>query len=917
MIKINPIPESGVEKLLEDKAVMVTVNQHLARYLTSRFNKQQIDAGKSVWETPDILPYSAWLGRLYANARYLPDKELSGNLKIPLSAAQEQYVWQKVIQSSTSGNSLLRVPETVKAAIEAWTICKERRLPLHELTHAPPEDTLVFLEWAEAFENQCRRNGWLGTASRAEAVVQLLKSGTMPAPGQMILAGFDELSPQQVLLVKALEDAGCRIFELAVSEVSSQALRCGLADTETEMKAAARWARARLEENPLGRIGIVVRDLNALRSDLVRIFDDVFHPSMVLSPQIAGKRAYNISLGRPLDDYPLIRTALMILKFACRDLSVDEYSRLLRSPFIGGADAEFSKRAIMDARIRENGETSLSVSDMMHFSSEHQDKDRHPGVFCPKLSERLEKFKKAIGEIPKKQLPSGWVRDFLNLLDAMGWPNGRKLNSEEFQTVIAWHEVLQAVSSYDPISGEMDIHEAISLLSQNVTAKNFQPETEDAPVQVLGVLEAAGEGFDHLWIMGLDAENWPPSAKPNPLLPGGVQKKYNVPHASPERELAYAREVTRRLLASAGHTVVSYPLTDKDTALFPSPLISFLEQVTIHPGEANWRARVVNAADFEKIIDQHGPAAGAKSHISGGTGLLKAQATCPFSAFAAYRLKAEGLEVPESGLNARERGSLVHNALELFWEQVKTLDALKKLPDEELSGTVSHAVNRAVSAMAKNHPRTFTRRFTELEKERLKFLVLEFLAVDSQRTSFTVIGREEKLVCTIADIELNTVVDRIDCLNDGRRVIVDYKTGEPKVADWFTDRIAEPQLPLYSVAVEKEVAGVVFARLKKGHVAYLGVAEAAQVIPGAAGPGDKKSPMENYSSLKDVIRVWKGKIEFLADEVRQGIAKVAPVSVHKSCLYCDFGPMCRIGEWKSTLNIEHPTVNLEEGNGLF
>jgi exodeoxyribonuclease-5 len=133
-------------------------------------------------------------------------------------------------------------------------------------------------------------------------------------------------------------------------------------------------------------------------------------------------------------------------------------------------------------------------------------------------------------------------------------------------------------------------------------------------------------------------------------------------------------------------------------------------------------------------------------------------------------------------------------------------------------------------------------------------------------------------------------------------VIVDYKTGDPKVADWFTDRIADPQLPLYSVAVEKEVAGVVFARLRKGNVAYLGVAEEAQLIPGVAGPGDKKSPMENYPSLKDLIRVWKGKIEFLADEVRQGIATVAPVSIHKSCLYCDFGPMCRIGEWKSTSN---------------
>jgi ATP-dependent helicase/DNAse subunit B len=234
--------------------------------------------------------------------------------------------------------------------------------------------------------------------------------------------------------------------------------------------------------------------------------------------------------------------------------------------------------------------------------------------------------------------------------------------------------------------------------------------------------------------------------------------------------------------------------------------------------------------------------------------------------------------------------------LELFWEDVKNLDALKNMPDEKLSEAASKAVNRAVTDMAKKNPRTFTERFTQLEKERLNLLVLEFLTVDAQRTSFTVIGREEKLECTIADIKLRTYADRIDRLDDGRLVIVDYKTGEPKVADWFTDRIAEPQMPLYSVVVEKEVAGVVFGQVKKGKVKYLGVTADKQIVPNANGPGAKKGPMEKFNSLKEVIDFWQGKIEFLADEVRQGIATVSPVSIHTSCQYCDFAPLCRIGE---------------------
>jgi len=524
MAEFNSLSELQARQLLENKAVLVTVNQRLSRYLINHFNQQQIDLGKSVWETPDILPYSAWLKRTYDQARYLPDRELSENLKILLSPAQERYVWEQVIKDSESANVLLRIPETAKAAAKAWEMCKQWQLSYHELSQAPPEDTLAFLDWAKIFEQECRESNWLDAATLPDTLIQMFSSKSIPVPGQLILAGFDELSPQQKTLVKTLEGLGCQVFLLAESGVLSVARRCEVADTETEITAAALWARDCLEQNPIARIGIVVRDINALRFSLIRIFDDVFHPSMVLFPVSPAKRAYNISLGQPLADYPIISTALMILNFVFCPLSVDEYSLLLRSPFLGGADKETSKRAMLDARIRENGETALPVNALIYFSDEHKGKDYHPGVFCPELNKRLNDFKDAIDEISKKQLPSGWVRGFIKLLDALGWSKGRSLSSEEFQTVNAWHETLHEFSLLDPVCGDLDIHAAICLLKQTINSKIFQPETDDVPVQIMGMLETVGERFDHAWIMGLDAESWPTAAKPSPFLPITVQK---------------------------------------------------------------------------------------------------------------------------------------------------------------------------------------------------------------------------------------------------------------------------------------------------------------------------------------------------------------------------------------------------------
>ena len=105
-----------------------------------------------------------------------------------------------------------------------------------------------------------------------------------------------------------------------------------------------------------------------------------------------------------------------------------------------------------------------------------------------------------------------------------------------------------------------------------------QTADEHAPVQILGVLEAAGATFDHLWVAGLEDRAWPAPPRPNPFLPLPLQQRLRLPHSSAERELHYARRVLKRLLESAPDVVASYPRRDEDTDLRPSPLIMMLEE---------------------------------------------------------------------------------------------------------------------------------------------------------------------------------------------------------------------------------------------------------------------------------------------------------------------------------------------------
>src|SRR6202020_1593259 len=52
---------------------------------------------------------------------------------------------------------------------------------------------------------------------------------------------------------------------------------------------------------------------------------------------------------------------------------------------------------------------------------------------------------------------------------------------------------------------------------------------------------------------------------------------------------------------------------------------------------------------------------------AGGAEILRRQAACPFQSFATRRLGANPMDATDWGLEARERGTVVHKILEDLW----------------------------------------------------------------------------------------------------------------------------------------------------------------------------------------------------------------------------------------------------------
>ena len=203
--------------------------------------------------------------------------------------------------------------------------------------------------------------------------------------------------------------------------------------------------------------------------------------------------------------------------------------------------------------------------------------------------------------------------------------------------------MLGEFAALDRTVGRLAAVSAVGKLERIARETIFQPEGGTPPVQVLGVLEANALTFDHVWIMGLTADTWPPPSKPNPLLPIELQRTAGMPGAGAAAELQRARQQLQRLLQSAPEVIVSHATIDADRKLAPSPLIASFEQWKAPPRAARL-IDAMAAAALTSSRDAEAPPWRPLMPLRGGAAVLQNQAACPFRAFAVHRLNARAIE---------------------------------------------------------------------------------------------------------------------------------------------------------------------------------------------------------------------------------------------------------------------------------
>jgi ATP-dependent helicase/nuclease subunit B len=839
----------GLVRSLERGDTVVVPSTLLASIAAEQFSQHQLSLGRETWQRPSIYSLGAWLAVCWRDARFR-----EAEVPTLLSPSQEHALWLRIVERDHP--ELFDASRMALLASRAARLLAEWHIPSEGESWNEHADARQFQHWNRLFRRECRARDWITRADLWKRIPEwILNRGS--ATGRTRFTAFNTKTPALARVLDAFGDRA-PIENASSAMPANKAIARPSKDLPAELEFAARRARAALEQDPRHSIGIFVSGLPTHARSIERLFEQVLRPASL----------FHVNAGPPLADQPLIAGARLLLELAQPVIHYADASSILRSPFLPGAAAERSARSLADIALRKRRELDFSLADI-----------EQAALHCPALLVTCRRLRRLLpSKDEKKELP-GWSRFISDWLEAAGWPGDAELTEREENIVELWNEALSELAALGLVSPTVTFDSALThlrrLLSKSVEAGNWS-----SPVQVLDAAAASGLEFASGIVVGISEESWPPREPLSPLVPLALQRAHKVPASTMQSAQEQRERLTAALFGVAPEVIATYsgrlaPLAERfvrrefvDTEIWTGqlPRQSYLK------------------ASLERFEDSQGPILPAVETVRGGASLIKAQSLCPFKAFAEYRLAAQAPEEACFGFDARERGGFLHKALENVWARLGSQSVLRATPAEDLRLLIQSAIADAI-----HHGETgfLHQLVSRAEQERLEKIVWDWLGVERARKQpFVVETVEQETHLEAFGLRLRLRVDRIDRLENGHVLLIDYKSGPQSRNKLKGARPKEPQLLVYAASSADPVDGIFFAEMKANEVRAVGVSREKQF--------ESRSVDVKKHEWSAFLEESRAEIDRLAGQFVNGYAVVDPLP--QVCGYCSSKPLCRVQE---------------------
>ncbi len=448
-------------------------------------------------------------------------------------------------------------------------------------------------------------------------------------------------------------------------------------------------------------------------------------------------------------------------------------------------------------------------------------------------------------------------------------------------------ETVQGLQDVADSGGVMSPGDYASLFRSVLDAGEVrEAETLHPGIMIWGTLEVRVQGAELVILGGLNDGIWPAAPPPDPWLNRAMRKAAGL--LLPERKIGLSAHDFQQGIA-APRVVLTRSLRGADAQTVPSRwvnrLVNLMEGLPGRGGPGALRLMRDRGKHWLEMAEAHAaPKAPVASAIRPSPrppvavrprqlSVTEIQRLIrdPYAIYAKHILKLTPLDPLRPEADPRLRGTVLHKILETYLREGEGGEAaLLAIADRVLEAEVAWPLARAIWR-------------ARIEKAAPGFL--EFSATTGGKPVLI----EERGAVALAgqDFTLKGKPDRIDMLDDGRLLIIDYKTGDPPGKP--EQKHFDKQLYLAAAMAENGAfKGLDFAEVAK--LAYVGVKSDFKVSPVDLEPGE-------------IAQVWEEFKELIAAYGRasRGYTARAAMKLEKSV--SDFDHLSRYGEWDETVNV--------------
>lgn len=841
----------------------------------------QLARGKKAWSSPDALPLEGWLTReveRYASGTYRE----GGPQSLPrlLSPAEEWLLWRQCTADVTDGIALVNRASLAESLRRASGAAAELHIDLRAVRE-PPETEAGLLAAVHRALTQCCET--LGAAPLAGVLSSLPWLGDRRP---VVFAGFLTPTPRLKSVAGARTQRGLETSYLAAEDPDMLARPHVVrpADEREELERIAEWCQQRLTAAADARLLILLPGSAGRRERLAALIRQ--------SVGAAGESASLIALegGQPLASLPVIAHALATLALlAGEGLAVESFLEWLRSPW--WLEPGPVARARIDLWVRERRRLRLDLASFLTAL-------RHaPAPMVSASAAIAARLEQATASVRASSgTPREWSERFRSALEVLGWPGAGPRDSEEQQTLMRFHELLDELGQLSAAAGTISRAMAVQWLTELASRTPYRPSDDDAAVTISPTYVDPVVRYDGVWVAGLNAESFPQPVAPDPFLPLAAQIAAGWPAASSSGRLEEAGRLLAAWRAATTDLMLSAPARAQDIELLPSPLLEEWGVATpsssLPRGPIWLPARLHRPGLVTEFQDDVGISWDSQQPLPSGTRSLELQNQCPFRAYAELRLGSVDPGLPEPGIAPDARGQLLHAALQQLWERLGDSRGLAARSEQMLEELIRACVEDAAAALDAASESSIARPALRRECRRTARLIAKLLEIERGRASFRVRHAEYATRLRVAGQELRLRIDRLDSLESGGLAILDYKSGGRVTPDWYGDRPSHPQLLAYLAAIGEDVVAMATVNVTAREVRFDGIAASGGLLPKVAGVKAADGSSQNPWASR--VQEWHQLVARLAVAFAAGQAAVDPKP--GACDYCRVASICRVGD---------------------